>query len=163
MSNPITQLGPTIIGFMHIKCAWLFELCRYSVCLVITGWVTLIIKITGALTHVSTGSQIICNKNSLCNFHHHCLPKLLVQQLYDIVNECIAILCVWRLTVVHCINYLSEPGVLMWHKLWQSNNIITCELYHPLSWELTQLLIHTHTHIATYMQHIYVHTYSLTT
>ena len=53
------------------------------------------------------------HKNILCNFHHQYLPKLLVQQLCDVENMCVAILCVWRLAVVHYIDCLSEPGVLM--------------------------------------------------
>ena len=79
----------------------------------ITGWVTLIVKITGALMHVSPGSQILYSKSSLCNFHHRYLPKLLVHQLRDVINMCAAILCLCRLAIVLCINCLSKPGVLM--------------------------------------------------
>ena len=109
------------------KMSLIFELCRYRVCLVITGWITLIIKIIRVLLNVSPGSQTIYNINSLCTFHHQYLP-LLIQQLCDVANMCVAILCVWRLAVVHCINCLSERGVLIWYNLWQSNNIITCGL-----------------------------------
>ena len=140
-------------------------------CLVITGWVTLIMKITGALIHVVQGSQIIYNKNKLYNCHHQYLPKLLLQQLCDIANMCVALLCVRRLAIVHCINCLSEPVVLMWHKLWQGNTRITYGLYHSLSWEVTQPFIHIDdhtdghictTHIHIYSQTTYIHTYTVT-
>ena len=63
--------------------------------------------------HISPGSQILYSKNSLCNFHHQYLPKLLVQQLCDVANMCVAILCVWRLAIVYCIYCLGETGVLI--------------------------------------------------
>ena len=85
----------------------------HTICHVITGWFILIVKITRALMHVSPGSHTIHNKNSICNFHYQYLPELLVQQMFDVANMCVAVLCMWRLAIVHCINWLSEPGVLM--------------------------------------------------
>ena len=106
---------------------------------------------------------IIYNKNSLCNFYHQHLHRLLFQQLCDVANMCLAIICVWRLASVHCINCLSDTN----------SDGATLGLYHTLSQELIHSFIHmndhthghiytAHTHTHTHKQHTYTHSYTVT-